>query len=123
MEEIMIQQIHSGDGVQPSLSLFSDFDIALFKAGKHYQLYRKFGSHCVEHAGVKGIYFAVWAPNAKNVGVVGDFNGWNAGANTMLPRWDESGIWEIFMPGIPLGTYYKYAIESHNGYQVEKADP
>jgi 1,4-alpha-glucan branching enzyme len=104
-------------------SLFTDFDIALFKAGKHFHLYDKLGSHVVEHAGQLGIYFAVWAPNARSVDVIGDFNGWHAGANQMKVRWDESGIWELFIPGITTGACYKYAIESHGGYRVEKGDP
>ncbi len=108
---------------EPWFSLFSDFDIALFKAGRHYHLYNKLGSHQVKHAGTAGTYFAVWAPNAAFVSVVGNFNGWQRGSNPMHVRWDASGIWEIFIPGIAAGEYYKYFIESGNGYQVEKGDP
>ncbi|MEJ7560320.1 MAG: 1,4-alpha-glucan branching protein GlgB [Pedobacter sp.] len=109
--------------VSPWFTLFTEFDIALFKAGKHYQLYNKLGSHVVEHLGTRGVYFAVWAPNAQNVSVVGNFNGWNEQASPMHVRWDESGIWELFIPDIGAGECYKYAIESQSGYRVQKGDP
>lgn len=104
-------------------SLFTDYDIELFKAGKHYHLYNKLGSHLVEHNGVKGVYYAVWAPNARYVSVVGNFNGWDRQSMPMYARWDYSGIWELFIPNLESGGYYKYYIESHNGYTVEKGDP
>ena len=81
-------------------SLFSDFDIDLFKGGKHYRLYEKLGSHIIEVNGQQGVYFAVWAPSAKAVSVIGDFNGWNAQEHPLNVRWDSSGIWEGFIPGI-----------------------
>ncbi len=105
-------------------SLFSDFDINLFKAGKHYRLYDKFGSHITTVNGVEGTYFAVWAPSAKSVSVIGDFNFWVDGKHQLNVRWDESGIWEGFIPGVGKGNLYKYKIHSHhNGIQTEKADP
>ncbi len=105
-------------------SLFTEFDINLFKAGKHYNLYEKFGSHVVEVDGEKGTYFAVWAPSAKNVSVVGDFNYWIEGEHQLNVRWDGSGIWEGFIPNVGVGNLYKYKIFSHhNNYSVEKADP
>ncbi len=105
-------------------SLFSDFDIDLFKSGKHYRLYEKLGSHQVEVDGVKGVYFAVWAPSAKAISVVGDFNYWLEGEHPLNVRWDESGIWEGFIPGLEQGTLYKYKIHSHIGdAKTEKADP
>ncbi|NJB70469.1 1,4-alpha-glucan branching enzyme [Saonia flava] len=105
-------------------SLFTEFDINLFKSGKHYRLYDKLGSHTLEVDGVKGTYFAVWAPTAKTVSVVGDFNYWTAGEHNLYVRWDESGIWEGFIPGVGHGSKYKYKIESHNyGLITEKADP
>ncbi len=105
-------------------SLFSDFDINLFKAGKHYKLYDKLGSHLIEVNGEKGTYFAVWAPSAKAVSVVGDFNYWLEGDHKLNVRWDGSGIWEGFIPGIDKGTLYKYKIHSHNNdIKTEKADP
>jgi 1,4-alpha-glucan branching enzyme len=104
-------------------SRFSDFDINLFKSGKHYKLYEKLGAHVVNHEGKLGTYFAVWAPNAKAVSVVGDFNLWTKNTHSMHVRWDESGIWEIFIPGIENNELYKYAITSNSGEIIEKADP
>lgn len=104
-------------------SLFTDFDISLFKSGKHYRLYEKLGSHPIEVNGEKGTYFAVWAPNAKSVSVVGDFNHWLKDDHKLNVRWDSSGIWEGFIPGIEQGTRYKYKIRSDNDFASEKADP
>ncbi|QRM90494.1 1,4-alpha-glucan branching protein GlgB [Lacinutrix sp. WUR7] len=105
-------------------SLFTDFDISLFKSGKHYKLYEKFGSHITTVDGVEGTYFSVWAPSAKQVSVIGDFNFWKEGEHLLNVRWDESGIWEGFIPSVGKGTTYKYKIESHNnGIKTEKADP
>jgi 1,4-alpha-glucan branching enzyme len=109
--------------VQPH-SLFTDFDIDLFKAGKHFRLYEKLGAHPIEVNGVKGVYFAVWAPSARSVSVVGDFNFWIQGDHQLLVRWDASGIWEGFIPEIETGSRYKYKIQSNNhGIITEKADP
>ena len=109
--------------VQP-YSLFTDFDIDLFKAGKHFRLYEKLGAHLTEVDGVKGVYFAVWAPSARSVSVVGDFNFWIQGDHPLQVRWDASGIWEGFIPNIEKGTTYKYKIQSNNGGIItEKADP
>ncbi|THV58723.1 1,4-alpha-glucan branching protein GlgB [Flagellimonas alvinocaridis] len=105
-------------------SLFTEFDIDLFKAGKHFRLYEKLGSHLTEVDGKKGTYFAVWAPSAKSVSVIGDFNYWNAEEHKLDVRWDSSGIWEGFIPGVDQGTKYKYKIQSHNNdIWTEKADP
>ncbi|MGA8852585.1 MAG: 1,4-alpha-glucan branching protein GlgB [Christiangramia sp.] len=105
-------------------SLFSDFDISLFKAGKHYRLYEKFGAHILEVDGEKGVYFSVWAPSAKAVSVIGDFNYWMEGQHPLNVRWDESGIWEGFIPGVEKGAKYKYKIHSNNNdRKLEKADP
>lgn len=105
-------------------SLFTDFDIDLFKAGKHFRLYEKLGAHSIEVDGVSGVYFAVWAPSARLVSVVGDFNYWIQGEHQLFVRWDASGIWEGFIPGVQKGTTYKYKIQSENGgVIVEKADP
>ncbi|WP_224482698.1 1,4-alpha-glucan branching protein GlgB [Robertkochia aurantiaca] len=105
-------------------SLFTDFDIELFKGGKHYKLYEKFGAHLIEKDGVEGCYFAVWAPSAKAVSVVGDFNYWLEGEHPLNVRWDASGIWEGFIPGISKGDKYKFKIHSnHRDIKTEKADP
>jgi 1,4-alpha-glucan branching enzyme len=107
-----------------SHSLFTDFDIDLFKAGKHFRLYEKLGAHLLTVDGVKGVYFAVWAPTAHSVSVVGDFNYWTQGEHNLEVRWDESGIWEGFIPHLTKGTTYKYKIQSNNnGIVTEKADP
>ena len=91
-------------------SLFTEFDINLFKSGKHYRLYEKFGSHIITLDGVEGTYFAVWAPSAKHVSVVGDFNYWVEGAHPLNVRWDASGIWEGFIPSAGKGSTYKFNI-------------
>nr|WP_199001678.1 1,4-alpha-glucan branching protein GlgB [Flavobacterium sp. ASV13] len=105
-------------------SLFTDFDIDLFKAGKHFRLYEKLGAHLIEVDGVKGVYFAVWAPTAQSVSVVGDFNYWTQGEHLLQVRWDSSGIWEGFIPNIEEGALYKYKIQSNiDGIVTEKADP
>lgn len=105
-------------------SLFTDFDIDLFKSGQHYRLYEKFGSHILKKDGIDGTYFAVWAPSAKLVSVVGDFNYWSEGEHELFVRWDGSGIWEGFIPDVGKGNLYKYKITSHhNNVKTEKADP
>ncbi|MBE0424333.1 MAG: 1,4-alpha-glucan branching protein GlgB [Lutibacter sp.] len=105
-------------------SLFTDFDINLFKAGKHFRLYEKLGAHCINLEGIKGTYFAVWAPSAKNVSVIGDFNFWTDGEHKLNVRWDGSGIWEGFIPEVEKGNIYKYKIHSNiNNVTTEKADP
>lgn len=104
-------------------TLFTDHDVYLFKEGKHYRLYEKFGAHSVEKDGIKGVYFSVWAPNAKKVSVIGNFNNWNHREHILFPRWDESGIWEGFIPALSWGTLYKYAIETIQGRILEKSDP
>lgn len=105
-------------------SLFTDFDINLFRAGKHFNLFDKMGSHPMTVDGVEGTYFAVWAPSAKSVSVIGDFNFWLEGDHKLFVRWDGSGIWEGFIPGVGHGNLYKYKIQSHhNDVVCEKADP
>ncbi|KPJ72135.1 glycogen branching protein [candidate division TA06 bacterium DG_78] len=107
-----------------NMSPLADFDVFLFKQGTHARLYEKLGSHTVTINGTKGTRFAVWAPNAKRISVIGDFNDWKSDVHQLQPRWDESGIWEGFIPGIGEGTIYKYHIVSQYGkYQVDKGDP
>lgn len=107
-----------------SVSRFSDYDINLFKQGEHFKLYEKLGAHLMTVNGVEGTYFAVWAPNAERVSVIGDFNYWDKNAHPIQARWDGSGIWEGFLPGVGKGTVYKYYILSREGHQeFEKADP
>jgi 1,4-alpha-glucan branching enzyme len=95
----------------------------LFKSGKHFRLFEKLGSHTTEYQGVAGTYFAVWAPSAKSVSVIGNFNYWNKDSHHLFVRWDESGIWEGFIPHIGKGEAYKYCIEAHDGRKLEKIDP
>jgi len=98
-------------------------DLYLFNEGSHFQLYDKLGARIVSGAETPGVHFAVWAPNARHVSVIGDFNGWDRSSHPMQPM-ESSGIWEGFVPGLGRGALYKYFIESnHNGYQVEKTDP
>jgi 1,4-alpha-glucan branching enzyme len=110
-------------GAVEAFSLLSEFDISLFKSGKHFKLYEKFGSHVVTHKGVVGTYFAVWAPNAQYISVIGNFNGWNRGSHPLYVRWDGSGVWEGFIPNIGDGETYKYYIKASTGEDLEKSDP
>ncbi len=108
---------------ESSFSLLTSFDIELFKVGKHYRLYEKLGSHLVEHQNIKGVFFAVWAPNAQEVSVVGNFNSWNSQINKMSLRPDGSGIWECFIPHLGNGSIYKYSIRTSQNELIDKGDP
>lgn len=120
-EEVAVAEI-SNSGEKP-FSLITEFDTDLLKCGKHYHLYNKLGSHYIENSELRGTFFAVWAPNATKVSVIGNFNYWNRENNPMQVRTDHSGIWELFIPDVKIGEVYKYYIKSHNGYEVEKGDP
>jgi 1,4-alpha-glucan branching enzyme len=107
-------------GVSP----LTDHDVYLFRQGRHFRLYEKLGAHVMSVKNVAGVHFAVWAPNARAVSVVGDFNGWRPDVHSLQARPDECGIWEGFVPGATAGAHYKYHLTSRNGkYRVEKADP
>ena len=109
--------------VDTKISALSSMDFHLFNEGTHVRLYDKLGAHLETHDGKAGTRFAVWAPNAKKVAVMGDFNGWAKTKHPLKPR-DSSGIWEGFIPGVGKGAVYKYWISSHvNGHKGEKADP
>ncbi|MEM4973423.1 MAG: hypothetical protein QXR87_06940, partial [Candidatus Hadarchaeales archaeon] len=98
-------------------SPLTDYDVYLFRKGEHFRLYRKLGAHLVDG----GAHFAVWAPNASYVSVIGSFNDWDPGANPLRPREDGSGIWEGFVEGVRKGDLYKYRILSrYGGYAADK---
>ncbi|MBM3315095.1 1,4-alpha-glucan branching enzyme, partial [candidate division WOR-3 bacterium] len=119
-------------------SLLTEYDIHLFREGKHFRLYEKLGAQLQRRdKGIEGqrdavedtgILFAVWAPNAKAVSVVGDFNDWNPNTHRLAVRWDSSGIWEGFIPQTNAdcrmnGTRYKFHITARDGMEFDKADP
>jgi 1,4-alpha-glucan branching enzyme len=109
--------------VRYDISMLSNDDLFLFNEGSHYRLYEKLGAHPLTVDGVEGTYFAVWAPDAKQVSVMGDFNSWDKSSHPLRPK-GQSGVWEGFIPGVAKGTIYKYYVASHHrGYCVEKADP
>src|SRR5713226_9604798 len=109
--------------VRYDVSLLTDHDIYLFNEGTHYRLFDKLGAHLLTRDGVQGSYFAVWAPNAEQVAVMGDFNGWDKSRHLLRPR-GSSGIWHGFIPGLDKGAAYKFHIVSrYHGYHVDKADP
>ena len=113
----MAQKVHP-------YSIISDFDVNLFDSGKHTKMFDKLGSHITEVNGESGVYFAVYAPAALQVQVIGDFNYWNGYEHNLNVRWDGSGIWEGFIPGVGLGALYKYRIYSNHDSAIrEKADP
>ena len=104
------------------LGFITVLDRYLFGQGTHYKIFEKLGAHPKTYKGKAGMYFAVWAPHAKAVGVVGDFNGWDPDAAPMSPLAD-SGIYEAFIPGVGLGELYKFAITTQEGMILFKADP
>ena len=104
--------------------ILSEFDIFLFKQGSHHRLYRKMGGHPLVVNGISGTWFSVWAPNARLVTVIGDFNGWDTATHPLNQRSDGSGIWEGFIPGAQTGMRYKYHIISrYHDYTADKGDP
>ncbi|MBI2071404.1 MAG: 1,4-alpha-glucan branching protein GlgB [Elusimicrobia bacterium] len=109
--------------IRHNFTLLTDDDCYLFNEGAHTRLYEKLGAHSCIADGIPGVYFAVWAPEAKRVSVIGDFNGWQASAHPLKPK-GNFGIWEGFIPGLASGALYKYDItSSHGDYTVQKADP
>ncbi len=104
------------------LPTLTDFDLYLFNAGDHHRMYEKLGAHYAEVQGVAGVQFAVWAPAAKSVSVIGSFNGWDRRKHAMRVL-GSSGVWEIFIPGLAEGELYKFQIESQRGALFDKSDP
>jgi 1,4-alpha-glucan branching enzyme len=116
-------QITKPEIAPPIVSLITADDLYLFNEGSHYRMYERMGAHPITASGVSGVCFSVWAPNARQVSVIGDFNGWDNRANLLQPR-EGSGIWEGFIPGAQKGAAYKFHIVStQRGYRADKADP
>lgn len=112
-----VKKVHYG------VSRFTDVDVHLFREGNHFRLYEKLGAHLMDIDGMKGVYFAVWAPNAKSVSVIGGFNQWRRAEHPLALREDGTGIWEGFIQGLQKGELYKYAIETPWHEIYEKSDP
>ncbi|MEW6510286.1 MAG: 1,4-alpha-glucan branching protein GlgB [Bacteroidota bacterium] len=119
MSDGRVESFHDSYSFMPTLT---DFDIYLFNAGDHHRIYEKLGAHYAEVAGIGGVQFAVWAPSARSVSVIGDFNAWDRRHHAMRVL-GSSGVWEIFIPGLPEGSLYKFQVKTHSGYVMDKADP
>lgn len=119
------EEAHFVDSTKPvwNYSLFDESDLANYHNGTHYTLYKHFGAHQMTVLDSKGFYFAVWAPNATAVSVMGDFNNWDKNSHLLFVRLDRSGIWEGFIPGLPEGVSYKYHIHGYKGITLDKGDP
>lgn len=119
------EEEHFIDSQKPvwNYSLFTGEDITNFKNGTLYNGFEKFGSHFIEVLNTPGFYFAVWAPNATKVSVIGDFNGWKNQLHPLFVRLDKSGIWEGFIPNFKAGEPYKYYIKGYKGVELKKTDP
>ncbi|RFM28027.1 1,4-alpha-glucan branching protein GlgB [Deminuibacter soli] len=119
------EDIHFVDASRPvwNYSLFTDEDIRNFQNGTHYSLYLLLGNKQLQVLGQWGTYFAVWAPNATQVSVTGNFNDWNKESHQLFVRLDRSGIWEGFIPNVHAGEVYKYHVHGYQGLQIDKGDP
>jgi 1,4-alpha-glucan branching enzyme len=121
-------RVHDGDSVRDLVDpyqfgpLLTDFDLHLFSEGRHYRAWEQLGSHRRSVGPVDGVHFAVWAPNAQRVSVIGDFNKWDGRAHVMR-RLVPSGVWELFIPGLQEGARYKYEVRTRDGHLLDKADP
>jgi len=125
VEDLKYEDIHFVDTSKAvwNYSLFKEDEIKNFQNGTNYTAYRQFGNKQLEVSGKKGTYFAVWAPNATFVSVIGHFNGWDKSSHPLFVRLDKSGIWEGFIPEIAEGEAYKYHIHGFNGARLDKGDP
>ena len=112
----------AGDAIGRGYEFIHDLDQYLYDKGVHYDIFKKLGAHPSEKGGVKGVHFAVWAPHAAAVHLIGEFNGWDEG-NIAMERLDPSGIWECFLADAQLGQMYKYLIYTADGRKLYKADP
>jgi len=122
-KEVPSKDTINAQSVRYDISMLTNDDLFLFNEGSHYRLYEKLGAHPITVDGVEGTYFAVWAPDAKQISVIGEFNSWDKSSHPLRPK-GQSGIWEGFIPGVTKCALYKYYLVSHRrGYHVEKADP
>ena len=112
----------TADSIGRGYEFIHDLDQYLYDKGVHYDIFRKLGAHPSEKDGVRGVHFAVWAPHAAAVHLIGEFNGWNE-ENIALERLEPSGIWECFVVDAKLGQMYKYLIYTQDGRKLYKADP
>src|SRR5215469_4413393 len=103
-------------------AIMGEVDLHLFAEGQHWKIYDKFGAHLRTVGDTAGVYFAVWAPNAQRISVVGDFNDWDGRVNPMR-KLIGSGVWELFLPGIKQGAHYKFEIRTQTGVLRLKSDP
>ncbi len=103
-------------------SMLTDFDRYLFNSGRHWQIYNKLGAHLRDVDGQQGVNFAVWAPNAQSVQVIGDFNHWD-GRGHCMQKADSVRIWELFVPTLTAGQKYKFRVRTHDGQSIDKTDP
>ena len=121
-------RIHEGADVREVIDpyrfgpVLTEFDLHLFAEGTHYRAWEKLGSHRETIGGVTGVHFAVWAPNAQRVSVIGDFNRWDGRVNPMR-KLVPAGVWEIFIPELPDGSCYKFEIRTSGGHLLHKTDP
>lgn len=122
--ELYNGKIGRGEDAYRFPPVLDELDLQLLNEGKHHRSYDKLGAHLIEHEGVSGVVFAVWAPHAQRVSVIGNFNGWDGRRHAMRRR-GASGFWELFIPGVDdaPAVVYKYQILTAEGYTVEKADP
>lgn len=117
-----INETYEAEDVYRFLPTLGDMDVYLFGEGNHLEMYKKLGAHICEQDGVKGVSFAVWAPNAKRVSVVGNFNNWD-GRTHLMRKYPSCGVWDIFVPNIAEGEVYKYEVKSNQDHVVTKTDP
>jgi 1,4-alpha-glucan branching enzyme len=121
-------RVHEGSAVREVVDpyqygqLLSDYDLHLFAEGTHHRAWEKLGSHVTTIGGVTGVHFAVWAPNAQRVSVIGDFNRWDGRVHPMR-KLVPSGVWELFIPDLTTGACYKYEVRTDGGHLIEKDDP